>query len=114
MKKGAEAWESIDPDTSRIWWKTVGVHQNLTHAVHPDPVSGAHCWLQKATSVRRAHANESYGMVSVDTKRSMEVYREWLALTKPASTHSPNHTRRPYWLKRPLKPTKKAYKLPKK
>jgi anaerobic selenocysteine-containing dehydrogenase len=112
LKHGAEAWDSVDPDTSRIWWKTVGVHQNLTHAVHPDPVSGAHCWLQKATNVRRARPDEPYGMVEVDTARSMAVYKEWLALTKPASKHSPDRTRRPYWLKRPLKPTKKAYALP--
>ena len=112
IDKGAEAWSSFDPDTSRIWWQTVGVHQNLTHAVHPDPVSGAHCWLQKATSVRRAGPGETYGMVQVDTERSMAVYREWLSWTRPASTHSPDRTRRPYWLKRPLKPSKKAYELP--
>ena len=53
---GAGAWETFDPDTSRIWWKEVGVHQNLTHAVHPDPISGAHCWLQKAVNVRKAVA----------------------------------------------------------
>jgi len=113
VEKGAEEWTSFDPDTARIWWKTVGVHQNLTHAVHPDPVSGAHCWLQKATSVRKARPDEPYGMVKVDTARSMAVYEEWKALTKPASTHSPDGTRRPRWLKRPLKPTKKAYQLPK-
>ena len=47
---GARPGASPDPDTSRIWWKDVGVHQNLTHAVHPDPISGAHCWHQKALS----------------------------------------------------------------
>lgn len=113
VKKGAEAWKSVDPDTSRIWWKTVGVHQNLTHAVHPDPVSGAHCWLQKATSVRKAQAGETYGMVQVDTRRSMAVYKEWLGWTRPASSNSPDGTRRPYWLKRPLKPTRAAYELAK-
>ena len=58
---GARAWESSDPDTNRIWWEEVGVHQNLTHAVHPDPVSGAHCWLQKATNVCKATPEEKYG-----------------------------------------------------
>jgi len=52
--QGAQAWESRDLHTSRIWWSEVGVTQNLTHAVHPDPVSGVHCWLQKAKSVRKA------------------------------------------------------------
>ena len=88
------------------------MHQNLTHAVHPDPVSGAHCWLQKAVSVRKARADEAYGTVVVDTNRSMAVYREWLALTRPASKHSPDGTRRPLWLKRPLKPVVSAYRLP--
>jgi anaerobic selenocysteine-containing dehydrogenase len=109
---GARAWKSSDPDTSRIWWQDVGVHQNLTHAVHPDPVSGGHCWLQKAMNVEKAHPNDRHGDVWVDTNRSMAVYREWLAMTRPASSHSPDGTRRPYWLKRPLKPTREAYKLP--
>jgi anaerobic selenocysteine-containing dehydrogenase len=109
----AGAFESSDPDTSRIWWKNVGVHQNLTHGVHPDPISGAHCWLQRATSVRRAAPEERYGEVHVDTNASMEVYRAWKAGTRPASTSSPDGTRRPYWFKRPLKPTRVAYQLPK-
>jgi anaerobic selenocysteine-containing dehydrogenase len=106
------AWESCDPDTARIWWSDVGVHQNLTHAVHPDPVSGAHCWLQRAVSVRRAAPGERHGDVFVDTRRSMQVYREWLALCRSAVDHSPDGTRRPWWLKRPLKPTRAAYALP--
>ena len=110
--KGATKWDTFDPDTSRIWWKEVGVHQNLTHAVHPDPVSGAHCWLQKAISVRKPDTNDRYGDVWVDTRRSMQVYRQWHALTRSAVDHSPDGTRRPYWLKRPLKPVKDAYKLP--
>jgi len=110
--KEAEAWETFDPDTSRIWWKEVGVHQNLTHAVHPDPISGAHCWLQKAVNVRKAQPGEKFGDVWVDTKRSMEVYQEWVDLTRSAVDISPDGTRRPYWLKRPLKPVKEAYKLP--
>ena len=112
VQHGAAAYESADPDTSRVWWKHVGVHQNLTHAVHPDPVSGAHCWLQRAVSVRKAAPDEAYGEVHVDTRRSMEVYQEWKSWTKSAATHSPDGTRRPHWLKRPLKPTKEAYKLP--
>jgi anaerobic selenocysteine-containing dehydrogenase len=111
IKQGGP-WETFDPDTSRIWWQEVGVHQNLTHAVHPDPLSGAHCWLQKATSVRKANPDEKYGDVWVDTEKSMQVYRDWLALTRSAQTHSPDGTRRPYWLKRPLKPVREAYKLP--
>ncbi len=109
---GATAWGSFDPDTSRIWWEDVGVHQNLTHGVHPDPVSGAHCWHQKALNVRKADPGDAHGDVFVDTQKSMQVYHEWLALARPAVTHSPNGLRRPYWLKRPLKPVHEAYELP--
>jgi len=111
---GGRSWKSFDPDTSRIWWEDVGVHQNLTHAVHPDPVSGAHCWLQKAVNVTKAGPGDNHGDVWVDTGRSMEVYQEWVALTRSAVDVSPDGTRRPDWLKRPLKPVPEAYKLPKK
>jgi len=111
LKQGGP-WHTFDPDTSRIWWQDVGVHQNLTHAVHPDPISGAHCWLQKAVNVRKAAPDEKYGDVWVDTEKSMAVYRQWLDLTRSALDYSPDGTRRPYWLKRPLKPVKEAYQLP--
>jgi anaerobic selenocysteine-containing dehydrogenase len=110
--KPGSAWQTVDPDTSRVWWEDVGVHQNLTHAVHPDPISGAHCWLQKAVGVRRARPDEKHGDVFVSTDRSMRVYREWHALARSAVDHSPDGTLRPYWLKRPLKPTRDAYDLP--
>ena len=109
--EGARPYESFDPDTSRVWWKDVGVHQNLTHAVHPDPVSGAHCWLQKAVLVRKAQKGENFGDVSVDTKKSMMIYRDWLNKTRSAREHSPDGNRRPLWLKRPLKPTNETYKI---
>ncbi len=109
---GAGAWESFDPDTSRIWWEDVGVHQNLTHAVHPDPVSGHHCWLQKAFNVEPARSEDRHGDVWVDTNASMENYREWVEKTRSAVDHSPDGTRRPWWMKRPLKPVKEAYTLP--
>ena len=112
MLKGGQAWQSSDPDTARIWWEDIGVHQNLTHAVQPDPISGHHVWLQKAVGVRKARPGERHGDVWVDTRKSMAVYEEWKALARPAHLHSPDGTRRPYWLKRPLKPVPDAYKLP--
>ncbi len=108
---GARAWTSADPDTRRIWWENVGVNQNLTHPVHPDPVSGVHCWLQKVR-VSKAEPGDRAGDLFVDTNKSMQVYRQWLSMTRPADKFSPDGTRRPYWLSRPLKPTREAYKLP--
>jgi len=58
---GARAWESIDPDTSRIWWDEVGVHQNLTHAVHPDPVSGHTAGIKKRSVCERLLLVKSMG-----------------------------------------------------
>ena len=87
------------------------MHQNLTFPVHPDPLSGMHCWHQ-AVRVTPARAGDSYGDIAVDTEASRRVFREWMAKTRPASRHSPDGTRRPSWLIRPLKPTAEAYKLP--
>ncbi|HWS54455.1 MAG TPA: molybdopterin dinucleotide binding domain-containing protein [Pyrinomonadaceae bacterium] len=110
-ERGVGPYESSDPDTSRVWWADVGVHQNLTFPVHPDPVSGMHCWHQ-AVRVRRAEPGDAYGDISADTAKSREVYRAWLQFTRPADRHSPDRTRRPYWLLRPLKPARDFYRLP--
>jgi len=110
-EKGISPYGSSDPDTMRIWWKDAGVHQNMTFPVHPDPISGMHCWHQ-AVRVRVAEPDDKPGDVSVDTAKSREVYQKWLALTRPADTHSPDRTRRPYWMLRPLKPAREYYKLP--
>ncbi|HZE63354.1 MAG TPA: molybdopterin dinucleotide binding domain-containing protein, partial [Pyrinomonadaceae bacterium] len=110
-EKGAEPYESSDPDTLRIWWSDVGVHQNMTFPVHPDPISGMHCWHQ-AVRVTRAKDGDNVGDVFVDTQKSREVYKKWLAMTRPADQYSPDGTRRPYWMLRPLKPAREFYKLP--
>ena len=60
--------ESSDPDTQRIWWSDTGVHQNLTFPVHPDPISGMHCWHQ-AVRVTPAGPDDRAGDISVDTAR---------------------------------------------
>jgi anaerobic selenocysteine-containing dehydrogenase len=109
-KQGVRPFRSDDPDTDRIWWTDAGVHQNLAFPVQPDPVSGMHCWHQ-AVRVRKADPKDRYGDVRVDTARAHQVYREWLERTRPADRHSPDGTRRPWWLMRPLRPTRDAYQL---
>ena len=70
-----------------------------------------HCWHQ-AVHVRKAEPDDAYGDISVDTAASRAVYERWLAETRPARGFSPDGTRRPYWLLRPLKPSKDVYRLP--
>jgi anaerobic selenocysteine-containing dehydrogenase len=111
-ERGVEPYDSADPDTSRIWWTDAGVHQNLTFPVQPDPISGMHCWHQ-AVRIRKAGPDDRYGDISVDVAKSRKTYEEWMARTRPAVTHSPDGTRRPYWMLRPLKPSRDVYKLPK-
>lgn len=110
-KHGARPYKSSDPDTARIWWTDVGVHQNLTFSVHPDPISGMHCWHQ-AVRVTKAGRGDKYGDIAVDTARSRAIYERWLQKARPADQHSPDGTRRPFWLVRPLKPAREVYKLP--
>jgi len=111
-KRGVSPYRSADPDTQRIWWSDVGVHQNLTFGVHPDPISGMHCWHQ-AVFVKRAQPGDRHADIFVDTAKSRDVYEQWLARTRSAHAVSPDGTRRPYWLLRPLKPAREVYALPK-
>ncbi|NNC93999.1 MAG: molybdopterin-dependent oxidoreductase [Chitinophagales bacterium] len=105
---GTKPFKSSDPDSSRIFWLDGGVHQNITHAVHPDPISGMHCWHQRVR-LEVPGPDDKYGDIMVDTKRSHEIYKEWLGMTRPAP--GPEGLRRVYWFKRPLKPEKELYIL---
>jgi anaerobic selenocysteine-containing dehydrogenase len=105
---GAQPFASGDPDSARIWWSEIGVHQNLTFPVQPDPVSGMHCWHQRVT-LEKASAGDRYGDIFVDTARSHEVYKEWLAMTRPAP--GPGGLRRPLWFDRPLRPEPRTYRI---
>ncbi len=107
---GIRPFKSDDSDTSRIFWSDGGVHQNITFPVHPDPISGMHCWHQKV-SVEKAHSEDQYGDVFVDTEKSMAIYRQWLELTRPAP--GPNNLRRPLWLNRPLRPVEETFYIKK-
>ena len=101
---------SKDPDTKRIWWSDGGVHQNMTFCVQPDPVSGMQCWHQRVT-VEPAHSEDQYGDVFVDTTKSMEAYREWLAMTRPVPENGPGDLRRPRWFARAVKPAPDTYRI---
>ncbi len=108
-RSGVKPFVSEDPDSSRIWWDDPGVHQNLAFGVHPDPWSGMHCWLQKVR-LEKAHPGDRYGDVYVDRRRSVEVYQEWLAMTRPRL--GPGGQRRPEFMMRPVKPRRRAYRKP--
>ncbi|MGH9347139.1 MAG: molybdopterin dinucleotide binding domain-containing protein, partial [Vicinamibacterales bacterium] len=105
---GAQPFESSDPDSRRVWWTEVGVHQNLTFPVQPDPVSGMHCWHQKVR-IEQAGPDDRYGDIFVDTNKSHAIYKEWMAMTRPAP--GPGGLRRPVWFDRPLRPVAEAYRI---
>ena len=107
--KGVEPWKTDDADTKRIWWRDGGVHQNITHPANPDPISGAHCWLQKV-SLSIPGPDEKYGEVFVDTNRSFEHFKKWNMLAREKETH-PDGLRRPLWMTRPLAPQKRHFYL---
>ena len=98
---GVRPFKSSDKDSMRIFWSDGGVHQNITFPVHPDPISGMHCWHQKVR-IEKAQPGDRYGDIEVDTNKAHEVYKEWLKKTRPAP--GPNGLRRPLWLNRPLRP----------
>ena len=104
--EGITPFESSDADSKRLFWSDGGVHQNITFPVHPDPISGMHCWHQRVR-IEPAHPNDKYGDIYVDTNKSMEVYREWLEMTRPAP--GPGGLRRPLWFKRALRPDESTF-----
>jgi len=112
-RRGVAPYASSDADTKRIWWSDAGVHQNLTFPVHPDPISGMHCWHQ-GVRVRKAEPGDRHADIFVDTDKSRLQYEAWLARTRSAEQVSPDGTRRPFWLLRPLKPGREHFGLPSK
>ncbi len=88
------------------WWRESGVHQNITFPVHPDPMSGMHCWHQRVT-VSRAEPGDQFGDIEVDRSRARAIYEQWRAKTRLP----PGELRRPLWLPRSMRPTEAAYRL---
>jgi anaerobic selenocysteine-containing dehydrogenase len=108
QEHGAAPFASDDPDSGRIWWRDVGVHQNLTFPVQPDPVSGMHCWHQRVR-LERAGPEDRYGDIEVDPQEAHKAYKEWMERTRPAP--GPGGLRRPLWFDRPLRPVAAAYRF---
>lgn len=104
--RGVEPFKSEDSDSARIFWSDGGVHQNITHAVHPDPISGMHCWHQRVR-LEKAGPDDAYGDIMVDPEKSFENYKKWMEMTRPAP--GPNNERRPLWFKRALRPDESTY-----
>jgi anaerobic selenocysteine-containing dehydrogenase len=104
--EGIKPFTSEDPDSERIYWDDPGVHQNLAFPVQPDPISGMHCWHQKVR-VEKAREGDRYGDVEVDVNKSREVYRRWLAMTRPGP--GPGGQRRPEFMMRHVTPTRRTY-----
>ncbi len=105
---GIAPFESGDKDSRRVFWSDGGVHQNITFPVHPDPISGMHCWHQKVR-LEKARPGDRYGDVFADTRKSMAVFEKWLAMARPASPETHGGLRRPFWMKRALRPDDSAY-----
>lgn len=103
---GIQPFESNDKDSKRIFWNDGGVHQNLTHAVHPDPISGMHAWHQRVR-IEKPGSSDQYGDIFVDTAKSHEIYKEWMQMTRPAP--GPDNLRRPLWFKRAYRPDDETY-----
>ena len=104
--EGPKPYKSSDPDTSRIFWSDGGVHQNLTFPVHPDPISGMHCWHQ-AVYLEKVRPGDHYGDIYVDTEKSKAAYRRWLAMTRPGPLE--NGLRRPEVFERPYRPDREVF-----
>jgi anaerobic selenocysteine-containing dehydrogenase len=108
--KPTGAFASADKESEKVWWSSGGVHQNMTFCVQPDPVSGMHCWHQKVV-VTKAEPGDRYGDVFVDTAKSMAVFEEWMAKTRPAGEYGTDNLRRPLQFKRVCRPTDAAFQL---
>ena len=95
-------WQGIFATESR-WADAIGARRDAhpQEPVYRDGTSDEEGGLQ-AINVTKAGPNDRQGDIKVDSNKSMQLYREWVAKTRPAP--GPNGLRRPLWLTRPLKP----------
>ena len=94
-----------DPDSSRVWWGDVG--RAPEPHVPGAPRSGERpALLAPAGEASRRPRHLAEGDIFVDRNRAEAVYREWLAMARPAR----GEWRRPLWLHRPYRPTLAAFR----
>jgi len=103
-------FKEYNEDLAYIWWDGMsGAWQNAVAPVHPDPIAGNHGWHQKVI-VTKAGTDDKIGDIYVDYENNYKVYKSWRDdLTRPLATG--DKWRRPYHIKRPVKPSQKAYKV---
>ena len=110
--KKREIWQfkEYNRDIDDIWWDGLsGSWQNAVAPCHPDPIAGNHGWHQKVI-IEKAGADEKIGDIYVNYDNNFKVYKAWRdQLTRPLAPG--DKWRRPYHIKRPVKPSQKAYKV---
>jgi len=105
----ADRFKDYNKDSDNIWWDGLsGSWQNAVAPVHPDPISGMHCWHQKVI-LKPAEPGDKIGDIYVDYENNFKTYQAWRdELTRPLT--SANKWRRPQFIKRPwVALSEKAY-----
>ena len=72
-------------------------------------IRGNEYWDEATIELTRLAGTRPYDDVVVDTEKSFAVYRQWLAMTRPAP--GPGGLRRPLWLPRAFKPDASTYRI---
>jgi len=107
----ADRFKDYNKDSDNIWWDGLaGSWQNAVAPVHPDPISGMHCWHQKVI-LSKAEKGDKIGDIYVNYENNFKTYKAWRdELTRPLN--SSDKLRRPPFIKRPWVPlSEKAYTI---
>ena len=105
----SDRFADYNKDSGNIWWDGLsGSWQNAVAAVHPDPISGMHCWHQKVI-LEPAQKGDKIGDIYVNYENNFKIYQGWRdQLTRPLNEN--DKLRRPQHIKRPWVPlSDKAY-----
>ena len=103
-------FKEYNKDIDHIWWDGLsGAWQNAVAPCHPDPIAGNHAWHQKVI-IEKAGKDDKIGDIYVNYEHNFKVYQTWRdELTRPLAPG--DKWRRPYHIKRPVKPSQQAYKV---